>query len=155
MWNGVLMVIHVHKCVDAWGRHQGFSFVALHSMCWGESLNLEFAFLASLAARSLGISSLPSGITGRLLYLLGFFLWVLSIQAPASFLAVKGFAYWVTALALKEPLTSGHRLQCKSVAPEMQWAMQKRKLFIELSQVLMGKLHSACWGHSAQWRTSF
>lgn len=121
MWNGVHMVIHVHTCVDAWGRHQGFPFVTLHSMCEGESLNLEFAFLASLAVISPGISSLtlPSGITGRLPYLLGFFLWVLGIQAPASFLTGKGFAYWVMALALKEPLTSGYHIQYKSVAPEM------------------------------------
>lgn len=121
MWNGVHIVVHVHMCMDVWGWHQGFPSVALHSMCWSESLNLEFAFLSSLAARSLGISSLilPSGITGRLPYLPGFFLWVLGIQAPASFLAGKGFAYRVTALVLKEPLTSGHHLRYKSLAPEM------------------------------------
>lgn len=109
---------HVYGCLRL---ASGFPFVVPHSVCWGEALNLEFAYLASLAARSLGISSLtlPLGITGRLPYLPGFFLWVLGIRAPASFLAGKGFAYWVSALVLKEPLTSGHRLQYKSVAPEM------------------------------------
>lgn len=103
---------HVYGCLRL---ASGFPFAVLHSVCWGESLNLEFACLPSLAARSLGISSLtlPSGITGRLPDLPGFFLWVLGIQAPASFLAGKGLASRVTAPVLKEPLTSGHRLQYK------------------------------------------